>query len=90
LFHFAVSIRDFHQSGIFNFNRGSILFHKDGRGSGPSAISGERIVIRMQEKQAAEVLETFRNETPVFLWLNDSNHVGGVGTLFEPVGEEES
>jgi hypothetical protein len=44
----------------------------------------------MQEKQAAEVLETLRNETPLYLWFNDTNHVGTIGTHFEPVGEEES
>jgi hypothetical protein len=69
--------------------RGAIIFLKEGRGSAPSSHADGRVRIVMEERQASEILETLRVETPLHIWFNDVNNVGIIGTDREFIGEEE-
>ena len=51
--------------------------------------SSGRIYLNFHESQFLAVMETLREESPVFAKLNDQSFVGWVSTGVEDIGEEE-
>ena len=70
---------------------GGLTFYKEGVTIPPSVktTQGEPY-LRFPENQLANIIETLRQEKPLYLWFNDISKYGGLKTSSEPVGEEES
>ena len=50
----------------------------------------ERINLKMHESDYSDVIDLLRNESPLFIWINPGNGIGGISTdPYEPVGEGE-
>lgn len=70
--------------------KGSLLFHKEGNAV-PSGIihQNQSIFLHFHENQLPILLDVLRNESPLFIWVEDRNFAGGLATTPEPVGEGE-
>ena len=87
---------NFGQSTIINCYdndgfKGSLYFYKEGDTIPSSSKSSSgNIYLRFRESQLTDMLETLRQEKPLYIWLNDEGLFGGLKTSSELVGEEES
>lgn len=72
-------------------HKGSLYFYKEGT-TIPSSFksSSGNLYLQFRESQLASMLDTLRQEKPLYIWLNDEPLYGGLKTSNEPVGEEES
>ena len=72
--------------------KGSLYFYKEGITIPDSSKSSSgHLNLRFHEKHLTDVLETLRQEKPLYIWLNDDfAPIGGLKTSSEPIGEEES
>ena len=74
-----------------NAPKGNLKFFKEGATIPPSSKTrGGILFLRFQGNQLTDIIETLRQEKPLYIWYADSDHVGGLSTSNEPVGEEES
>jgi len=49
-----------------------------------------RVNLKMHEQDYRDVIDLLRNESPLFIWINPDNGIGGISTeADEPVGEGE-
>lgn len=82
-----VAVINCYKSGSF---KGSLYFYKDSAQMPASVISGGYLYLRFREARLPEILETLREEKPLFIGFNDGNKWGWLSTSSnEPVGEEE-
>jgi len=50
----------------------------------------DRVNLKMHEQDYSDVVDLLRNESPLFIWVNPDNGIGGIATGDdEPVGEGE-
>ncbi|MEU4765896.1 hypothetical protein AB0H12_21820 [Actinosynnema sp. NPDC023794] len=69
---------------------GRILFFKDGTPPPPNVLLAYGPEIHFPLSRFPEVVDTLRQEKPLYLWLDTDSLVGAVGTTDkEPAGEEE-
>ncbi len=74
--------------------KGTLLFYKEGAPIPPSykykSDTQELLFLSFQENQLADMLETLRQEKPLYIYYSDKYNDGTLQTSLEPVGEEES
>ncbi|QFZ20745.1 hypothetical protein [Saccharothrix syringae] len=69
---------------------GRIIFFKDGAPVPPNVSLAYGPEIHFPLSRLREVVDTLRQEKPLYLWLDTDSLVGAVGTTDkEPAGEEE-
>lgn len=68
---------------------GNLIFFKEGTPLYENQINGNVIFLFYTNNRFADLMTTLREESPLFLRINDGNFGGMVTTNREPVGEEE-
>lgn len=69
---------------------GTLYFYKNKFSiSGGSYVKNGKLGLKFRESQLANIIETLRQEKPLYIWYNDVAKIGGLDTSLEPVGEEE-
>jgi hypothetical protein len=69
---------------------GMMYFHKSGSAIpvDSKAASGF-MTLHFREQQFISIIETLRNEKPLYIWFSDTINIGGLKTTNEPIGEDE-
>lgn len=77
-----------YKSGAY---KGSLYFYKDGVSIPTSQkTSSGYLYLRFNEGRLRDMIETLRQEKPLYIGFNDVNLWGWLSTSNEPIGEEES
>lgn len=71
-------------------NIGMINFNDTSSPPANSVDAQGRIRLNMHTSDFDAVVDLMRNESPVYMWINEKNGIGGISTSAnEPVGEGE-
>ena len=74
-----------------NTMKGKLRFYEEGAVVPPSYKSDAgNLFLMFREKHLSDMLETLRQEKPLYIWYSDQYNLGRLQTFMEPVGEEES
>jgi len=77
-----------YKSGVY---KGSLYFYKDSASVPTSSKTGSGyLYLRFNEARVQNMVETLRQEKPLYIGFNDSNLWGWLSTSNEPIGEEET
>lgn len=95
LYHFSESNANGQTAVITCFDngayKGSLYFYKEVISMPPSVkTSSGTLQLRFNERRFSEMVETFRQEKPLYINFNDATRCGWLSTSNEPIGEEES
>lgn len=83
-----IAVINCYKNGSF---KGSLYFYKDGETVPASKItSSGYLYLRFNEGSLQSMIETLRQEKPLYIGFNDSNSWGWLSTSTEPIGEEEA
>ena len=78
-------IQVFHENAYI----GSLTFHKEDQRPDNRMEAGF-IHLSYAKEDYPNIIDLLRNESPIFIWYNPDNHVGGLaGDAKEPIGEGE-
>ncbi|MFM2483309.1 hypothetical protein [Celerinatantimonas sp. YJH-8] len=73
-----------------NAFKGSLYFYQEGASiPASSKTSAGYLYLRFSGSQLGSILDTLRQEKPLYIGFNDTNLWGGLSTSNEPIGEEE-
>ena len=71
--------------------KGSLYFYKEGTSiPASSKTSSGYLYLRFRHSELENLLDTLRQEKPLYIWFRDEDNWGGLKTSREPVGEEEA
>ena len=71
--------------------KGILYFYKEGVTIPPSSkSSSEKLYLRFPANQMSDIIETLRQEKPLYIRYEDTYNYGALQTSKEPIGEEES
>lgn len=71
--------------------KGVLSFYKEGIKvpNNTKGVNFDTIYLNFKEDRAANMLETLREEKPLYVWLDTNTQLGGLKTSSEPIGEGE-
>ena len=68
---------------------GSLDF-REGESQSNEVIDGKFVRMGFHKSDYQNIVDLLRNESPLFIWMNETNLIGGIATdELEPVGEGE-